>query len=104
MGTLGLLADYTKSVTHLMIVILGLLPTTAKHMPSKGLRSSTATTVRTADCAKWTRNVEVRVSEDLPTSVSHKFSGGSLLGTFDGPGTTGQKIIITGAELWILEH
>ena len=101
MGTLGLLADYTKSVTHLMIVILGLLPTTAKHAIE---RVEIVNRYDCADCAKWTRNVEVRVSEDLPTSVSHKFSGGSLLGTFDGPGTTGQKIIITGAELWILEH
>ena len=81
-----------------MIVILGLLPTTAKHMPSKGLRSSTATTVRTADCAKWTRNVEVRVSDDLPTSASQKFSGGSLLGTFAGPGTKGQHITILGGD------
>ena len=52
-----------------------------------------------ADCAKWTRNVEVRVSEDLPTSVSHKFSGGSLLGSYTGPATKGQDIItISGVD------
>ena len=49
-------------------------------------------------CAKWTRNVEVRVSDDLPTSASRKFSGGSLLGTFAGPGTKGQHITISGGD------
>ena len=49
-------------------------------------------------CGDRTRNVEVRVSEDLPTSASQKFSGGSLLGTFAGPGTNGQHIIISGGH------
>ena len=49
-------------------------------------------------CGDRTRNVEVHVSEDLPTSASQKFSGGSLLGTFAGPGTNGQHIIISGGH------
>ena len=47
-------------------------------------------------CGERTRNVEVRVSEYLPTSAQWKFSGGSLLGTFLGPGTSGQLIAISG--------
>ena len=50
-------------------------------------------------CGERTRNVEVRVSEELPTTDNQKFSGGSLLGTFPGPGTNGQYIIITGEDL-----
>ena len=51
-------------------------------------------------CGKRTRNVEVRVSEELPTSASQKFSGGSLLGTFAGPGSNGQHIEISGGDIW----
>ena len=50
-------------------------------------------------CGDWTRNVDVRVSNELPTSASEMFSGGSLLGHFAGPATNGQHIIITG---WIV--
>ena len=54
-------------------------------------------------CGERTRNVEVRISEELPgpatTTDNQKFSGGSLLGTFLGPGTNGQYIIITGEDL-----
>ena len=42
------------------------------------------------------KNVDVRVSDQLPTSANEMFSGGSLLGHFAGPGTDGQHIIITG--------
>merc|ERR1712223_523442 len=42
------------------------------------------------------KNVDVRVSNELPTSANEMFSGGSLLGHFAGPGTDGQHIIITG--------
>ena len=45
-----------------------------------------------------TRNVDVRISDELPTSGSEMFSGGSLLGHFDGPATNGQHIVISGEE------
>ena len=41
-----------------------------------------------------TRNVEVRLSDELPTSAEIMFSGGTLLGTFAGPGGPGQEIEI----------
>ena len=47
-------------------------------------------------CGERTKNVEVRISYELPTSASQMFSGGSLLGHFAGPGADGQHIIITG--------
>ena len=43
-----------------------------------------------------TRNVDVRISDELPTSRSQMFSGGTLLGHFAGPGTDGQHIPISG--------
>ena len=43
-----------------------------------------------------TRNVNVRISDELPTSGSQMFSGGTLFGHFAGPGTDGQHIIIPG--------
>ena len=43
-----------------------------------------------------TRNVDVRISDELPTSGSQMFSGGTLFGHFAGPGTDGQHIIISG--------
>ena len=49
-------------------------------------------------CGKRTKYVEVRVCEELPTSASQKFFGGSLLGNFAGPGTNGQHIIISGGD------
>ena len=51
---------------------------------------------REACCGESTKNVDVRVSNKLPTSANEMFSGGSLLGHFAGPGTDGQHIIITG--------
>ena len=46
-----------------------------------------------------TRNVDVRISDELPTSGDHMFSGGTLLGHFAGPGRTRQHIIISGQKL-----
>ena len=43
-----------------------------------------------------TRNVDVRISDELPASGSQMFSGGTLFGHFAGPGTDGQHIIISG--------
>ena len=51
-------------------------------------------------CGDRTRNVDVRIADELPTSGSTQmFSGGSLLGHFAGPGTDGQHIIISGQWL-----
>ena len=47
-------------------------------------------------CGERTRNVDVRISDELPTSASQMFSGGTLLGHFAGPGTDGQHIVISG--------
>ena len=50
-------------------------------------------------CGARTRNVEVRISDELPTSGSEMFSGGPLLGHFAGPATDGQHIIVSGQKL-----
>ena len=47
-------------------------------------------------CGAQTRNVYVRVSNDLPTSGNEMFFGGSLLGSFRGPAANGQHIIFVG--------
>ena len=47
-------------------------------------------------CGSRTQNVDVRISNELPTSGIQMFSGGTLLGHFAGPGTNGQHIIISG--------
>ena len=47
-------------------------------------------------CGDRTKNVDVRISNDLPTSASQMFSGASLLGHFAGPGADGQHIIVSG--------
>jgi len=47
-------------------------------------------------CAERTRNIEVRVSNELPTSGQQMFTGGRLLGNFAGPAEKGQKISILG--------
>jgi len=47
-------------------------------------------------CGDRTRNVDVRISDVLPTSGSQMFSGGTLLGSFAGPGTDGKMIPISG--------
>ena len=57
-------------------------------------------------CGDRTKNVDVRISNELPTSASQMFSGGSLLGQFAGPATDGQHIIISGEiciVLYIIE-
>ena len=39
------------------------------------------------------RNVEVRLTEELPTSSDWMYTGGELLGTYRGPATSAEKII-----------
>ena len=55
---------------------------------------------RAVGAGERTRNVDVRISDELPTSGNQMFSGGSLLGHFAGPGTKGQHIIISGQKLF----
>ena len=49
-------------------------------------------------CGGRTRNVEVRISNELPSSSSEMFSGGNLLGSFAGPAVDGQHIVISGEK------
>ena len=53
---------------------------------------------RVACCGDRTRNVDVRITDELPASGSQMFSGGALLGHFAGPGTEGQHIIVSGQQ------
>ena len=50
-------------------------------------------------CGQRTRNVEVRISDTLPTSGSRMFTGGTVLGRFTGPASNGQHITISGQKL-----
>jgi len=43
-------------------------------------------------CAARARNLEVRVTNELPTSEDQMYTEGQILGTFQGPGTIGQLI------------
>ena len=45
--------------------------------------------------AALTKNVNIRVSSTPPVSGSEMFTGGQLLGTFEGPGEVGQRIEVT---------
>ena len=50
---------------------------------------------------KWgkrTEKVEVRISDQPPTSSDEKFSGGTLLGNFEGTGANPQHIVVSGEE------
>jgi len=51
---------------------------------------------RVACCGDRTKNVDVRISDELPTSGSQMFSGGTLFGHFPGPATNGEHIVISG--------
>ena len=53
------------------------------------------------DCCGWrTRNVEIRLANEMPKSAEKMFSGGELLGTFEGPGSNGQRIRIKSGPGW----
>ena len=53
--------------------------------------------------AARTRNVVVKISDQLPTTAASMFSGGDLLGTFAGPGTPGQRIEIISGNNWLVK-
>ena len=46
------------------------------------------------------RNVEVRLTDELPTTANKKFSKGHLLGSFEGPATAGQEVEIKPKPGW----
>ena len=48
----------------------------------------------------FARNVQIRLSNGLPTSGKQMFSGGEALGTFKGPATRGQKVQIDSGPGW----
>ena len=50
-------------------------------------------------CGDRTQNIDVRISDELPTTGSERFPLGTLFGHFAGPGTDGQHIIISGQKL-----
>ena len=47
-----------------------------------------------------TKNVQIRISNELPTSGKTMFSGGEALGTFKGPATKGQINEINSGSGW----
>ena len=55
-------------------------------------------------CGSRTRNVEVRLANEMPKSAEKMFSGGELLGTFEGPGSNGQRIRIKSGPGWENKH
>ena len=74
--------------------------------PWLGIEYGTRVTVQKVEiftrngcCGEATRNVDVRIADELPTSASQMFSGGSLLGHYPGPATHGQLITISGEKL-----
>ena len=47
-----------------------------------------------------TRNVQIRISNELPTDGKTMFTGGEALGTFKGPSTKGQIVEIHSGPGW----
>ena len=55
---------------------------------------------RSDDNWERTKNVQIRISDELPTTGMTMFSGGEALGTFPGPATRGQTIEIHSGAGW----
>ena len=51
-------------------------------------------------CGDRTMNVEVRLTDELPTDGKSKLTSGQLVGTFEGPGENGQKIELEAEDGW----
>ena len=51
-------------------------------------------------CGERTMNVEVRLTNELPTDGKSKLTSGQLVGTFEGPGENGQKIELEAEDGW----
>ena len=52
-------------------------------------------------CGDRTMNVEVRLTNELPTDGKSKFTSGQVVGTFEGPGKNGQKIEVKAEDDWM---
>ena len=52
-------------------------------------------------CGHRTLNVEVRLTNELPTDGKSKLTSGQLVGTFEGPGKNGQKIEVKAEDDWM---
>ena len=52
-------------------------------------------------CGHRTLNVEVRLTNELPTDGKSKLTSGQLVGTFEGPGKNGQKIEVEAENDWM---
>ena len=79
--------------------------TNGERTPWIAIDYGTRVIVETVEIFHWRKfayrnqNVDVRISEELPTSGKKMFSGGTLLGHFAGPATNEQQIVITGQQL-----
>ena len=51
-------------------------------------------------CGERTRNVEIRISDKLPTSRGKMFKGGYLLSKYSGPGKNGEEISLGSGQGW----
>ena len=47
-----------------------------------------------------TRNVELWLTDKIPTTATKAFSGGHMLGTFEGPASSGQEVEIESGPGW----
>ena len=50
--------------------------------------------------ARRTKNVEIRLADEMPKSAQKMFSGGELLGTFAGPAKRGERVEIHSVPGW----
>ena len=60
------------------------------------VKVSSVVLINRIDWAARTKNVNIRVFSTPPLSGSEMFTGGQLLGTFAGPGTSEQRIEVGG--------
>ena len=51
-------------------------------------------------CASYFMNAEIWLADEIPMSGAEKFKGKELLGTFAGPGASGERIVIQSQPGW----
>ena len=69
----------------------------------KGIKVSVEKVIianRVKCCGDRTMNVEVRLTDELPTDGKSKLTSGQLVGTFKGPGKNAQKIEVKAEDGW----
>ena len=47
-----------------------------------------------------TKNIQIRISNELPANGKTMFSGGSALGSYKGPAYSGEILILPSGPLW----